>query len=747
MRREKHFTDGLKHTDVERLALSGPVKQVMEITYHAQIEAGKVVQGNIEAEYAHSNTNYIITFNKEGGRVKEQSYGVNDSEIDTYDEKGRKIESLKYYSGNFHSKTIYVYDNLDHLIEHTQTDKDGKLSFRVITSFNDLGQQTESIHYSGEEQKILQKTVYTYLDTIFETNGIKHRKLLSSIQYKGDGTVDYSYINTYDERGNQIENRWEHSDEKKKKYDRRQTQKYNEHNDCIEFILYNSDGSVKDVYNYTYQYDSEGKKIVPPRTDPPYDPYALEPGETEELEKDHHGNWIKKTLFFEKKPVNIMLRQISYYGEDSENQPEFIHPITLQAPAEIKDTTDNIEDLEPEQAKWLAEGTNTAEVFPAHRYYVMMYKEVPSVVTYVNSYIEAFAVLKKMQEDYGARIIHSAGSSWSGWRERLSRYTLSFKHYPGYILQATGINRYDEDEYVVPTYIDKLIDRDDYVHFSQFVLYRPSQASGKRNDWFEESILEEIDECTLRRKPEKPFIHIIETTQGGFVMKEHPVDDDFEIRDLDVNYGYGFQQFHTELMQRFNSSTKGLVLFHGEPGTGKTYYIRHLLRKMVDNRKVVIYMPPNMVDHLTEPAFMTFLAAEVRDFSAAGNFCVLLIEDAEPLLAKRQEGVRIQGVTNLLNLSDGLLNDMLNLQIICTFNVDLKKLDSALLRPGRLIARKEFKPLSELDANLLAQRLGIKHHFTAPATLSEIYAMRKNQNTLIHDVTPDRDASTLLDDL
>ena len=98
-------------------------------------------------------------------------------------------------------------------------------------------------------------------------------------------------------------------------------------------------------------------------------------------------------------------------------------------------------------------------------------------------------------------------------------------------------------------------------------------------------------------------------------------------------------------------------------------------------------------------------------------------------------------------MSDGLLNDMLNLQIICTFNVDLKKLDSALLRPGRLIARKEFKPLSELDANLLAQRLGIKHHFDRPATLSEIYALQKNKNTLIHDVEHDRDSSDNLDDL
>ncbi len=98
-------------------------------------------------------------------------------------------------------------------------------------------------------------------------------------------------------------------------------------------------------------------------------------------------------------------------------------------------------------------------------------------------------------------------------------------------------------------------------------------------------------------------------------------------------------------------------------------------------------------------------------------------------------------------MTDGFLNDLLNLQIICTFNVDLRKLDSALLRPGRLIARKEVKALSKLDANLLAQRLGIKHHFEEPATRGEFYAMLENQNILIHDVAPDKDSSTLIDEI
>jgi ATP-dependent 26S proteasome regulatory subunit len=188
-------------------------------------------------------------------------------------------------------------------------------------------------------------------------------------------------------------------------------------------------------------------------------------------------------------------------------------------------------------------------------------------------------------------------------------------------------------------------------------------------------------------------------------------------------------------MMRFENESRGLVLFHGMPGTGKTFYIRHLLRKMSSYNKVVIYMPPNMVDKLVDPMFVTFLSKEIARFSKQGFFCVLLIEDAEPLLASRQGEGRVQGISNLLNMTDGILNDMLKLQIICTFNVRVKELDKALLRPGRLIARKEFKAMSALDANRLAQQLDVKYHFEKPATLAEVYSLVKNKNTLLHGET------------
>lgn len=745
MRKRRYNINGAKYTDAEQYYLSGPVKQVMETVYKAHWNEGKVIQGKIEGDSPVSETNYITTFNQKGTKILSQQYGIGRHQVDTYDDQGRKVLAETYYNGELYSKSTYTYNEKGQLTESVNYDKNGAVNLRHVYTLTDTGQPKENIAYRGNEGKLYNRNVYEYDDVIRVINGIEYRNQISSIEYNADGTIDREHLTKYNEQGKHIESITRHTDEKKQKYNSHSTMKYNAQGDCIEYTNYNNDGSIKDTHSYTYEYDSEGKRIIPPH-EPYDDPDAPKPGETEEVENDHHGNWIKKTTYFEKKPTNIFLRQLSYYGEASENEAAFIHPLTLVAPEEVQDVQ-HTEEFEPGEGKWLAEGTASGDNFPVHRYYALKFDEMPSIVNFSNAYTEAFALLKTLEEKAKAAIIHSVGSTWGGWRARPTRFLLRFMYHPGYLLQVTNINEYDEDEYEVPTHIRKLIYRDDHVYFGQFQLFRPGDSSERRDEYFEEHLEGYIDDCTIRRKPEKPFINIIETVSNGFVMKEHPVDDDFEIRDLDINYGYGFGQFHNDLMERFNSSTKGLVLFHGEPGTGKTYYIRHLLRKMVASRKVVIYMPPNMVDHLVEPGFMTFLAHSVRNWSAEGNFCVLLIEDAEPLLAKRVEGVRIQGVTNLLNLSDGLLNDMLNLQIICTFNVDLKKLDSALLRPGRLIARKEFKPLGELDANLLAQRLGIKHHFTAPATLGEIYALRKNQNTLIHDVAPERDASTILDDL
>ena len=86
-------------------------------------------------------------------------------------------------------------------------------------------------------------------------------------------------------------------------------------------------------------------------------------------------------------------------------------------------------------------------------------------------------------------------------------------------------------------------------------------------------------------------------------------------------------------------------------------------------------------------------------------------------------------VSTLLNLSDGLLSDCLNIQIICSFNTDISKVDSALLRKGRLIAKYEFKELEAEKAQNLSEKLGFKTQISEPMNLTDIYNQEeKNGN-------------------
>ena len=80
-------------------------------------------------------------------------------------------------------------------------------------------------------------------------------------------------------------------------------------------------------------------------------------------------------------------------------------------------------------------------------------------------------------------------------------------------------------------------------------------------------------------------------------------------------------------------------------------------------------------------------------------------------------------MANLLNLSDGLFGDAMNMQILCTFNTPLTEVDPALLRKGRLTVKHEFKELSVKDANALFKYLGKEHITDKPMSLSDIYGL------------------------
>ena len=218
----------------------------------------------------------------------------------------------------------------------------------------------------------------------------------------------------------------------------------------------------------------------------------------------------------------------------------------------------------------------------------------------------------------------------------------------------------------------------------------------------------------LKKKPKKENnISLIVQTRHGYDTQTFDLPK--QQLDLDYNYGSSFMPIHDKILKTLNQKKgKGLVLLHGEPGTGKTHYLKYLASKIKD--KKVMFVPPYLVDFITSP--------EMTPFLIENSDSILFIEDAERVITDRDAN-GANGVSNILNLTDGILGDILNIQIVATFNMDRKKIDTALLRKGRLIAEHKFDKLSTDDANKLIKYLKMDHVATEDMTLTEIYNLQE----------------------
>ena len=262
-------------------------------------------------------------------------------------------------------------------------------------------------------------------------------------------------------------------------------------------------------------------------------------------------------------------------------------------------------------------------------------------------------------------------------------------------LQKTGLKRMDdleeieEDSADVRLYFTKS-HKNEVVNFTKTL---------------KDYIIEEVDD-------DMSPIYLVVQTRNGFDLEEFDIKN--PKMNLELNYGKTFTDINkriiTELSKKKN---KGLVLLHGEPGTGKTTYIKWLVSQLNKNKKV-IFVPPFLTESITSPEFVPFLARYTDS--------VLVIEDAERVVSDRVSGSGSSiGVSNILNMTDGIMGDVMNIQIICSFNMNRNKIDPALLRKGRLIAEHKFDALDVESTNNLLKHLGHEQTTTKSMILADIY--------------------------
>ena len=207
--------------------------------------------------------------------------------------------------------------------------------------------------------------------------------------------------------------------------------------------------------------------------------------------------------------------------------------------------------------------------------------------------------------------------------------------------------------------------------------------------------LDMIKQFYVAPEEEKNNLFLVAQDASGFRLNKWHIKEVTDFN-LGLQYNDDFPKINGTIKDFIEEEGKsGLLILHGEKGTGKTTYIRHLISSYPG--KKFVFIPANLIPMLGEPAFGNFLLSLQNS--------IIILEDCEGVIKSRKNTGSSSAVSLLLNLGDGLMSDDLGIKFICTFNADPGTIDEALMRKGRLACMYEFAPLSADKVSVLLPKV------------------------------------------
>lgn len=160
---------------------------------------------------------------------------------------------------------------------------------------------------------------------------------------------------------------------------------------------------------------------------------------------------------------------------------------------------------------------------------------------------------------------------------------------------------------------------------------------------------------------------------------------EYKNKEIDIKKNYNDDLPYDKICDLISDEGNSeLFLFYGEPGTGKSSFIKHLMCKY--SEKEFVFIDGALLANSSQEKLMSYFLENSET--------IFILEDCEKILVDREKNYN-PVMSLLLNITDGIIADVLGIKIICTFNTSLSNIDKALLRKGRLSLKYEFKKLAK----------------------------------------------------
>lgn len=176
------------------------------------------------------------------------------------------------------------------------------------------------------------------------------------------------------------------------------------------------------------------------------------------------------------------------------------------------------------------------------------------------------------------------------------------------------------------------------------------------------------------------------------------------------NYSQNTREKLQKLVDSELPSGGKLIVFHGLPGGGKTWFIRYLINKW--KTKATYHYVTDPENFFTNVGYLFQVInydnnnmpapyGERSDVNVSQfqKWNIIILEDAGSYIELEEDKAYVNvSLNKLLNITDGLLGQGLKLLLIITTNKEDHKLNPAILRQGRCFANITFNPFSVFEA-------------------------------------------------